>query len=298
MPNKMKNAEKKVVRKKHRGQGAEIWARFCKNKGAMIGMAIVIMLLLLALFADVIFDYDTQIAGRNAKERLLPPSWEHPFGTDNMGRDLFCRVLYGTKYSFLIGVAATALSTLIAVPLGASAGYFGGTLEEVVMRFIDVLSSIPPILMGIVVVSALGASMENLIIAIGITGITGKTRMTRAAVLTVKNQEYVEAARVVGMREWGIILKHILPNCLSPIIVSVTLGIASAVVSASSLSFLGMGVPVPSPEWGALLSDGRTYIRTASHLTLFPGLAILVTVLAFNLMGDGLRDALDPKLRK
>lgn len=292
------NSNKVVKRRKRTSQSANIWRRFKKNKGAMIGMAVVIMLLLLAAFADVIFDYNTQIAGRNAKERLLPPSWEHPFGTDNMGRDLFCRVLYGTKYSFLIGVAATALSTLIAIPLGAAAGYFGGTFEEIAMRCIDVLSSVPPILMGIVIVSALGANMENLIIAIGITGITGKTRMTRAAVLTVKNNEYIESARMIGMKEWRIIASHILPNCLSPIIVSVTLGIASAVVSASSLSFLGMGVPVPSPEWGALLSDGRTYIRTAGHLTLFPGLAILVTVLAFNLMGDGLRDAMDPKLRK
>ena len=292
------NSNKVVKRRKRTSQSANIWRRFKKNKGAMIGVAVVIMLLLLAVFADVIFDYNTQIAGRNAKERLLPPSWEHPFGTDNMGRDLFCRVLYGTKYSFLIGVAATALSTLIAIPLGAAAGYFGGTFEEIAMRCIDVLSSVPPILMGIVIVSALGANMENLIIAIGITGITGKTRMTRAAVLTVKNNEYIESARMIGMKEWRIIASHILPNCLSPIIVSVTLGIASAVVSASSLSFLGMGVPVPSPEWGALLSDGRTYIRTAGHLTLFPGLAILVTVLAFNLMGDGLRDAMDPKLRK
>lgn len=277
---------------------SDVWKRFFRNKGAMAGMIIVLSLIILALFADVIFDYDTQIAGRNVNERLLSVSREHPFGTDNMGRDLFCRVLYGTKYSFMIGLIATLISTLIAIPIGAAAGYFGGTFEEVVMRCNDVLSSIPPILMGIVIVSALGTNMKNLIIAIGITGITGKVRMTRAAVLSVKNQEFTESARAIGMKDWSIIFSHILPNCLSPIIVSVTLSVGSAVVSASALSFLGMGVPVPSPEWGALLSDGRTYIRTAPHLTIFPGIAIMLTVLAFNLMGDGLRDALDPKLRK
>jgi len=276
----------------------DVVKRFFRNKGAVIGMIIVICLIILALFADVFFDYETQIAGRNVKERLLSISTTHPFGTDNMGRDMFCRVLYGTKYSFMIGIIATLLSMVIAIPIGAAAGYFGGTFEEVVMRINDILTSIPPILMGIVIVSALGTNMRNLIIAIGITGVTGKLRMTRAAVMTVKNQEYIESARAVGMKDWSIIFNHILPNCLSPIIVSITLSVGSAVVSASALSFLGMGVPVPSPEWGALLSDGRTYIRTAPHLTIFPGLAIMLTVLAFNLMGDGLRDALDPKLRK
>jgi len=287
-----------VPKKKHRSQLAEIWSRMCKNKGAMVGLAIVVILTLLALFADVLFDFDTQISAINAKARMLPPSWEHPFGTDSYGRDLFCRVLYGTKYSFFIGVAATAFSAMIGIPIGAIAGYFGGWFEEVSMRIMDVLTSVPSILMGIVVVSALGTNMANLIIAIGITGIPGKARIARVSVMTVKNNEFIESARAVGLRERDIIVKHVLPNCLSPIIVSVTLSVAGAIVSASSLSFLGLGVPVPSPEWGALLSAGRASIRIASWLTLFPGLAILITVLAFNLMGDGLRDAMDPKLRK
>ena len=290
--------EKTTSKKKRRSQGAEIWSRMCKNKGAMVGLVIVVLLTLLALFADVLFDFDTQISAINAKARLVPPCWEHPFGTDTYGRDLFCRVLYGTKYSFFIGLAATAFATVIAVPIGAAVGYFGGTVEEVVMRIMDVLTAVPSILMGIVVVSALGANMINLIIAIGITGIPGKVRLSRVAVMTVKNNEFIESARAIGMRERDIIARHVLPNCLSPIIVSVTLSVAGAIVSASSLSFLGLGVPVPSPEWGALLSAGRATIRTASWLTLFPGLAILITVLALNLMGDGLRDALDPKLRK
>ena len=285
-------------KKKRRSEGLDVLIRMFKNKGAMVGLVIVVLLTLLALFADVLFDFDTHISAINARERLLPPSWEHPFGTDTYGRDLFCRVLYGTKYSFFIGIAATAFSAIVGIPIGAIAGYFGGWFEEVSMRVMDVLTSVPSILMGIVIVSALGANMANLIIAIGITSIPGQARMARVAVMTVKNNEFIEAARAVGLRERDIIVKHVLPNCLSPIIVSVTLSVARAIVSASSLSFLGLGVPVPSPEWGALLSAGRASIRTASWLTLFPGLAILVTVLALNMMGDGLRDAMDPKLRK
>ncbi len=283
---------------KGRSQGAEVWYRMRKNKGAMVGLVVVVLLILLAVFSDVIFDYSKQIAGINTKARLLPPSWEHPFGTDGKGRDLFVRVLYGTKYSLTIGVVATLISTLIAVPIGALAGYYGGFFENIVMRIMDMLSAVPFILMGIVVVSALGANMMNLIIALGIVGIPKICRMTRAAVLTVKNQEYIESARIIGLKERDIIIKHVLPNCLSPIIVSITLQVATVIISASSLSFLGLGVPAPSPEWGALLSAGRDELRQHANLTLFPGLAIMITVLALNLMGDGLRDAMDPKLRK
>ena len=290
--------QNKPVKKVRRSQGAEIWYRFRKNKTAMLGLAIVIALALLAVFADVIFDYQTQIAGLSPRNKLLPPSMEHPFGTDNMGRDLFCRVLYGTRYSLLIGILAVALGTAVAVIIGSAAGYIGGLFDDIVMRIIDIVSAVPAILLGIVIVSALGANITNLIIAISITNVPVLARITRAQIMVVKEQEFVEAARCCGLRQFSIITRHILPNCLSPILVQVTLGVASSIIAASSLSFLGLGVPVPSPEWGALLSAGRSQILTHSYLTLFPGLAIVITVLAFNMLGDGLRDAMDPKLRK
>ena len=290
------NTQKKV--RKNRTQAGEIWFRLRKNKGAMLGLAVVILLIFLALFANVIFDYDTDITGYDLSVAKQGPSAEHPFGTDDMGRDLFSRVLYGTRYSLSIGAAAVLVGFLLGVPYGAVCGYFGGKVDLYLMRVVDIIRAIPGLLMGIVIVSALGQSTFNLIIAISIGQIVSIANITRASVLTVKNQEYVESARNIGLSEWRIILKHIIPNCLSPILVQVTLGVASAIVSASSLSFLGLGVPIPEPEWGALLSAGRAFIRRYSYMTLFPGLAIMITVLSLNLLGDGLRDALDPKLRK
>lgn len=292
-----KIAENTAVKKK-RGQGAEIWYRLRKNKGAMLGLAIVIIIGLIALLADVLFDFQTQIAGMNPVERLQGPSLKHPFGTDQMGRDMFCRVLYGAKYSFTIGLLAATGSALIGIPIGAACGYYGGKFDDIVMRLVDIFGSIPSVLLGCLVVQALGANMFNLVIAIMLTGFAFYVRLTRAQVMTVKNEEYVEAARAIGLKERAIIWKHIIPNCLSPIIVRWTLSVANDIISASSLSFLGLGVPVPSPEWGALLSNGRGFITSHPYLCLFPGLAIMILVLALNLLGDGLRDAMDPKLRK
>lgn len=283
--------------KKQRGQWAEAWHRLKKNKGAMVGLVIVIILIFIALFSGVILDYDTDVVGVNTPERLQGPSAQHIMGTDEYGRDIFCRVLYGTRYSLSVGVVAVAIALVFGVILGAVAGYAGGPTEEVIMRATDIFSSVPNMLMAIVVVAALGQSMLNLMIAIGITSIPQFVRITRAAVLTVKTQEYVEAARAIGLRNYKIIFSHILPNCLSPIIVQTTLRVASAIISSSSLSFLGLGVPAPDPEWGSMLSAGRKFIRDYSYMTLFPGLAIMVTVLSLNLLGDGLRDALDPRLK-
>ena len=281
-----------------RTQLGEIWHRLKKNKGAMVGLAIVILFALIAVFADVLFDYDTQIAGYNLRARLVKPCLEHPFGTDEMGRDLFARLLYGTRYFMAIAFASVLFSVCIGLPVGAMCGYLGGKIDLICMRLMDVLRSIPGILLGIVIVAWLGQSTINLIIAIGFGMIPPIAGSTRAAVLTVRNAEYVESARSIGLSEWRIVMVHILPNCLSTILVQITLRVASAIISASSLSFLGLGVPIPSPEWGALLSAGRTYIRDASYLTMFPGLAIMLLVLSLNLLGDGLRDAMDPKLRK
>ncbi|MDO4488142.1 MAG: ABC transporter permease [Eubacteriales bacterium] len=289
-----KKTEKVVLR----SQGREVWRRLTKNKGAMLGLAIIIILTILALTVDLFIDFDTQIAAIDAKNRNVAPCAAFPFGTDNMGRNLLYRVVYGTKYSLFIGVMGTVFACVVGIFLGLMSGYYGGLVDDIIMRFIDIIQAIPAIMMGIVVVSALGASMTNLIIAIGIAGVPYLTRITRAAVLTVKNQEYIEAAKAVGLSEPAIMIKHILPNCVSPILVAATMQVAQVILAASSLSFLGLGVPVPSPEWGSLLSAGRSAITSHPYLCLFPGIAIVITVLAFNLFGDGFRDALDPKLRK
>lgn len=279
-------------------QGRIILHNLRKNKGAMIGLFIIVLLTLVAIFADVLFDYEKDVVQVMVSRKLIKPCAEHPFGTDDLGRDILSRVLYGTRYSLSVGLVATIIGLIIGVFFGALAGYYGGIAEDIIMRANDIISAVPSILMGIVIVSALGASTLNLMIAIGITSVPQFVRITRASVLTVRNQEYIEALRATGVSEARIIAFHILPNCMSPIIVQTTLRIASAVIAASSLSFLGLGVPAPAPEWGSMLSMGRQYVRTASYLTIFPGLAILITVLAFNLLGDGLRDAMDPKLRK
>ena len=290
--------EAAATTKKARSQAAEVWRQFRRNKGAVAGSAIVLVIVFIALFADVLLDYDTQVIGQNVADRLQWPNANHWFGTDELGRDIFCRILYGTRFSCSVGLVAVTIGLVIGVTLGAVAGYFGGAIEEIIMRSTDILSAVPNMLMAIVIVSVLGQSIWNLMFAVGITSVPQFVRITRAAVLTVRNQEYVEASKAIGLNNGKIIFRHILPNCLSPIIVQATLRVASAIISASSLSFLGLGVPAPDPEWGALLSGGRKYIRDYAYMTFFPGLAIMITVLALNLMGDGLRDALDPKLKK
>lgn len=292
-------SEQSVARKyRKRSRAGEAWHRLKKNKGAMIGLAIVVLLIVTAIASGFVLDYETQIITQSAKDRLQSPSAEHLMGTDQYGRDIFYRLLYGSRFSLSVGFVAVVVALLIGVPLGAVAGYFGGAVEDTIMRITDIFAAVPNILMGIVLVSALGPNTINLMLAVGITSVPQFVRVTRASVLTVRNQEYVEAARAVGISEAKIIFTHILPNCLSPIIVQTTLRIASAIIAASSLSFLGLGVPVPAPDWGAMLSEGRGFIRGYGYMTLFPGLAIMITVLAFNMVGDGLRDALDPKLKK
>lgn len=294
----MANKTDKTAPREARSQMAEVWHQFRRNKGAMVGSAIVFLIVFIALFSDVFLDYDTQVVGQNLADRLQWPSANHWFGTDELGRDIFFRVLYGTRFSCSVGLVAVTIGLLLGVTLGAIAGFYGGWIEELIMRSTDILSAVPNMLLAIVIVSVLGQSIWNLMLAVGITSVPEFVRITRAAVLTVRNQEYVEASKAIGLTNRKIIFKHILPNCLSPIIVQATLRVASAIISASSLSFLGLGVPAPSPEWGALLSGGRKYIRDYSYMTLFPGLAIMITVLALNMMGDGLRDSLDPKLKK
>jgi peptide/nickel transport system permease protein len=285
-------------RYRKRSHSAEVFHHLRKNKGAMVGLVIIIALLLIAISIDWIVDYETQVITQNLKQRLQKPSREHLMGTDDLGRDIFYRLIYGTRFSLSVGFVAVAIALAVGMTLGAFAGYYGGVVEDIIMRTTDIFAAVPNMLMAIVIVSALGANTINLMIAVGVTSIPQFVRITRASVLTVRNQEYIEAARAIGQSETKIIFSHILPNCLSPIIVQTTLRIASAIISASALSFLGLGVPAPAPEWGSMLSAGRKFLRGYSYMTLFPGIAIMVTVLAFNMVGDGLRDALDPKLKK
>ena len=282
---------------KQRSMFVETWKRLRKNKGAMIGLFIVLVLFLLAIFAGVIFDYDTDVIGQNYNELLQEPSWKHPFGTDEMGRDLLARIIYGSRASLFISFAAVCLAAVIGCFFGAISGYFGGMVDSIIMRITDMLLAIPETLFAITLVAALGTSTFTLIIALAISNIPIYCRLLRGSVMTQRGSEHIEAARAIGAKTSTIIWTHILPNCIAPVLVQFTLSIAVTILTISGLSFLGLGVAPPKPEWGALLSSSRSYMREHTYLTIFPGLAIMTTILSLNLLGDGLRDALDPRLR-
>lgn len=290
------NENNKVVKKRKKSsKAADIFKRLKRNKMAMVGLAILVILILTAVFADLIAPYGFD--DQNLDNMLMGPSAEHIFGTDEFGRDLFSRIVYGSQVSLKVGFIAVTISVLSGGLLGAIAGYFGGMIDNVIMRVMDVLLAIPSILLAISISASLGPGLLNLMIAVGISSIPGYARLVRASVLSIRNVEYIEAARSVGAGDFTIIIKHIIPNVLSPVIVQATLGVAFAILTAAGLSFIGLGIQPPNPEWGAMLSSGRSYIRDYPHLTLFPGLAIMTTILALNFLGDGLRDALDPKLK-
>lgn len=293
-------AKNELVSKKYakRSTMGEFWHRLKKNKGAMIGLVLVILIFGTALASQIFFDYKTQVVNQNLANRFQAPNSVHPFGTDELGRDIMTRVLYGASYSLAVGIIAVLIAIIIGVTLGCIAGYVGGAVSEVIMRITDIFCSVPTMLLAIAIVSAFGVSLLNLMVAVGITSAPQFVRIARASIMTVRNEEYVEAATALGMPDWQIVIVHMLPNCISPLIVQATQRIASAIISASSLSFLGLGVPQPAPEWGSMLSSGRNFIRQYSYMTFFPGLALMLTVLAFNLLGDGIRDAIDPKLKK
>jgi len=281
---------------KKRSQLGEVFYSLRKNVGAMTGLSILSFMIIL-LFASLFISWES-ITATNVMNIHAPPSWQYPFGTDHLGRNLFLRVIYGTRYSLIIGFTTVGAAVLIGASLGSFAAYFGGKLDEVIMRFSDILASIPGVLLGMVIISVLGQSLRNLIIAVGVSYIPIFIRMSRASVLTVRNQEFVEAAKAIGLSNIRIIYTQVLLNGLSPIIVQITVNLGHAIILAASLSFMGFGVPVPHPEWGALIATGRAFARTSPWLMTFPGLFIMATVLALNLLGDGLRDALDPKMKK
>ena len=282
---------------KKRSQFEEVWRRLKKNKMAMIGLAIVVFLVLLAVFADFLFDYEQVVIKQNTAIRLQGPSAEHWFGTDEFGRDILARLVHGGRISLVVGVIAVAIALVLGGTLGAISGFFGGKVDMLISRAMDILLAVPSLLLSITIVSALGPSIINLMIAIAVSSVPGYARIVRSSVMTVRDNEFVEAAKAIGANDAQIIASHILPNCLAPIIVQVSLKVASAILSTSGLSFLGLGVKAPTPEWGSMLSGGRAYLRNAPHLTIFPGLCIMLTILSMNLLGDGLRDALDPKLK-
>lgn len=283
---------------KKRSRAKETWRRLKKSKSAMIGLVLVIAIIVLALSAPLFIDYETQVVNQSIAERLQGPSAEHLFGTDNLGRDIFYRILYGARVSLLIGAASCLICCPTGVVLGSLAGFYGGKVDDIIMRFFDILLAIPSTLMAILLVAAFGTNLFNIILAVGLPTLPQYVRITRASVMTIKQQEYVEAARAVGATDSEIIRTHILPNCIAPVLVQATLRCATVIADAAALSFLGLGIPEPRPEWGGMLSAARPFLRDYPHTVLFPGLAIMITILALNLLGDGLRDALDPKLKK
>lgn len=292
-----------------KSQWSMVFSRLRKNKMAMVGLIILLFLIFLALFAPVIAPHDP--ITNNLRNRRSFPSFTrlidaygnyqfpHIMGTDNFGRDIFSRIIFGARVSLQIGLVSIGIATFVGGIIGAISGYYSGKFDNIMMRLMDILLAIPGTLLAISIVAALGSSMINLMIAIAIGAIPVEARVIRASVMQVREQEFVEAAKAVGTSDLRIIFKHILPNALAQIIVQSTLGVASAILIAAGLSFIGLGIQPPFPEWGAMLSEGRAYMLSGYwHMTVFPGLAIMLTIYALNLLGDGLRDALDPKLKR
>lgn len=273
----------------------ETWVRLKKNKVAFASLWILLFLIVVAVFAGLIAPYPYSM--QNPSNILQKPSLKHIFGTDQYGRDLFSRVVYGARISLSVGFIAVGVALLAGGFFGAIAGFYGGWLDNVIMRCMDILLSIPSVLLALAIVAAFGTSLPNLMLATGVSTIPGYARLVRATILTIKNQEYVEAARAVGTNDFEIITRQILPNCMAPILVQATFGVATAILTIAGLSFVGLGLQPPIPEWGSMLSDARAYIRGYSYMLVSPAVAIAITVFCLNSLGDGLRDALDPKLR-
>ena len=273
---------------------SESFRLFRKNRVAMVSVIVLLLLSALALLAPVICRYDPNL--QSLRDRLQTPSAEHWFGTDEVGRDIFTRCIYGCRISLSVGIVSQLIASVIGYLLGVSAGYFGGKVDDVISFLIQVFSSFPFLLFAMALMNVLGPGLLNLYLSLGILSWAGTARLIRGTVMQLKNQEYIQACKTDGGGNLRIILKHLLPNCVPMLIVSITLGIPSAILSEASLSYLGLGVQIPTASWGSMISESQTYIRTHTYYSLFPGLLIIITVMAFNMLGDGLRDALDPKL--
>lgn len=285
-----------AITMKKPSQIKEIWRRFRKNKLAMAGLIVLSVMILAAVFAEQIGSYQSAIA-MDVKNKLQNPSWQHIFGTDGYGRDLFIRCVHGGRVSLFIGFAASMAGMLCGGILGMISAYYGNKFDNAVMRTLDVFSAIPTILLALTLVAALGQGIVNIIVALVISRIPAFARIVRASTLGVVDQDYIEAARAGGTSDYHIMLKHIIPNIVGPLIVQTTMNVSSMILQTASLSFLGLGISAPRPEWGALISEAKEYIRIKPFMILFPGLCIILASASINLLGDGLRDALDPRLK-
>jgi len=277
------------------GAAAGAWRRLRRHRGAVVGMVIVGLYAAVALLANVLAPYDP--TDGDVLARLQPPSAQHLLGTDELGRDILSRLVVGARTSLVIQVTAAALAMVVGVVWGLGAGYFGGWVDEISMRAIDVLLAFPSILLAIAIVAIVGTGLENIIVAVGIASVPQFARLVRGVVLDLRHAEFVEAARAIGEPDASIMFRYIMPGTLAPVIVLTSLRMATVLLAAAGLNFLGLGVQPPTPEWGAMLSNARDYMFAAPFVTTFPGLAITLVVIGFNLLGDGLRDALDPRMR-
>ncbi len=299
------------IRKKDRGVGEEIWFRLKKNRMVIVALAVLALFVLMALisliatttalgrqiFQGTLFDY-ARVTAQNLKRPLEMPSPDYWLGTDPFGRDTLARIIYGARISLFIGIFAVFTSVLLGGSLGALAGYRGGVVDNAIMRTMDIFLAVPSILLAIAIVSALGSDLRNLIFAIALPAVPGFSRITRAAVMSVRDQEFVEAAEAIGASGTRIVMRHIIPNSMAPLIVQATLSVASAILSTAGLSFIGLGIQPPIPEWGNMLSEGRLFITTDPFYSMVTGITIVIVILALNIVGDGLRDALDPRLKQ
>ncbi len=280
---------------KKRSRLAETWRRLKKNKFAVVSLVILVLLVLVAIFAPLLapYGYDQQ----DFSNAFAGSSPEHPLGTDRLGRDVLSRIIYGSRQSLQLGIYSTGIAAVLGIIVGSIAGYYGGRVDNILMRILDIYQGIPMFLMCVILAAVLGPSLRNCVIAIGISSVPMYARLMRASILSIGENEYIEAATALNASNRYIITKHLIPNAISPLIVAITMNMGTAVLSGASLSFIGLGIEAPIPEWGGMISEARSFLRDHSTLALYPGLCVMITVLAFNLLGDGLRDALDPKLK-
>jgi peptide/nickel transport system permease protein len=285
----------KLKKSRKKSKLKDLWRRLKKNKLAVAGLIVLIILIFIAIAAPALAPYSYSL--QDSKASYASASADHLLGTDKLGRDLFSRLIWGARASLEMGAIAVAISALIGITIGAIAGFFGGWAENLIMRFLDIYQSIPMLLLCITLAAILGPSLQNAIIALGVCSVPGYARLMRASVLTVREKEYIESARAVNAGNTRIILQHVVPNAMAPLIVEITMGVGSMILAGSLLSFVGLGVQPPTPEWGTMIAEGRNVMRDHATLALYPGICVMLSVLSLNLLGDGLRDALDPRLK-
>lgn len=289
--------KKRVLTRIPKGHGRDIFDNFCKNKPALAAAVILLIIVFFSLTADLWFDYNVSALGMNAKNRLAAPSGENWLGTDGFGRDLLAKIVFGSRYSLLFGVGCTGISLVAGAILGAAAAYYGGWIDSAIMRFLDAFMCIPTMLLLLALVAVMGSGLVSLTVAITVCNIPGFTRIVRSIVLSVVNQDFIEAARSCGTKDSAILIRHVIPNAIGPIVVDGMMNVAGIIMTAAGLSYIGMGINPPTPEWGSMLNEASKFMRTAPSVVIFPGIAIVLTALCFNLVGDGLADAIDPRQR-